>query len=79
MKFVAYMVVSFITFFHIVFSILCIIVHMVVCFGLILYKLCILIVMYTYCYVYVPFYQNYHLCYNCYWYFINSYLLKQIY
>ena len=51
MKFVACMVVSFITFFHIVFPILCIIVHMVVCFvcfGLILYKLCIVIVMFMY-------------------------------
>ena len=51
MKFVAYMIVSFITIFHIVFSILCIILHMVVCFvgfSLILYKLCILIVMFMY-------------------------------
>jgi len=31
------------------------------------------------CYVYVPFYQNHHICYSCYWYFINSNLLKQIY
>jgi hypothetical protein len=32
MKFAAYMVVSFITFFHIVLGVLCIIVHMDVCF-----------------------------------------------
>ena len=49
-KFAAYMVVSFITFFHIRLVLLCIIVYMVVCFVcccLILY------IIYSYCYIYL--------------------------
>ena len=58
MKFVAYRVVAFITFFHILLDLLFIKVrvYMVVrfvSFCFIFFKLRILIVIYTYCYVYV--------------------------